>query len=228
MISSLKTSILFLSGMLVRRITFRDWAAIDSRESACHFVSTRAAFVAQKTLYGYLKTRMGIRYPTVFQDDVFLASINIAKLHVYAACLSDLAVFAAARALRDEPLDDAQRRDLALRCFRQGLDDNAAAFQQIESFAVADALRAFQQRLTQVDWHAGPQGRELFSLSPAALYHWAPIAPELKQADREIVINSITFTWRDLRLQFEKRLNGPALAADLVRQAALTDAQPVR
>src|SRR3546814_11390174 len=85
--------------------------------------------MAQKTLYGYLKTRMGTRYPRLFEDDVLIASVDLAKLHIYAACLADLALFAAWRSRQDAPeLLDAQAcRALALACFRQGLADNAAA-----------------------------------------------------------------------------------------------------
>ncbi|EIM73317.1 hypothetical protein A33O_16150 [Nitratireductor aquibiodomus RA22] len=40
---------------------------------------------------------MGTRYPSMFEDDVFIGSINIAKLHVFAACLSDLTIHAVAK-----------------------------------------------------------------------------------------------------------------------------------
>jgi len=82
----------------VGRLTVRrESGPIATVDELAGFVSTRAAFTAQKTLYGYLKTRMGTRYPTMFEDDAFVASIDIAKLHVYAACLADLALFAVSR-----------------------------------------------------------------------------------------------------------------------------------
>lgn len=72
----------FLPEFLARLTVRRDSGPIDTVESLCRFVSTRAAFVAQKTLYGYLKTRMGTRYPRMFEDDVLIASIDVAKMHV--------------------------------------------------------------------------------------------------------------------------------------------------
>lgn len=215
MISLLSKGLAFLPDFVARLKIRRDSGPIDSIDSLCRFVSTRAAFVAQKTLYGYLKTRMGTRYPSMFSDDVFVSSVNIAKMHVYAACLSDLAVFAASRALRDQSADDSTYRDLALRCFRRGLDDNDEQARDVENFSAADVVAAFERRLAFHDWHSNLPARAHFTASPEALFDWAPIAPQIKRDDKEIVQNSIKFTWRYARAQFEKRIDGAAIMADL-------------
>ena len=193
----------------------RESEPIDGTESLCRFVSTRAAFIAQKTLYGYLKTRMGTRYPSMFEDDVFVGSINIAKMQVYAACLSDLAIYAVSRALSGAPLDDSRRRDLALHCFRMGLTDNAEQVASTEAFRPEEAVAAFEKRLAFWDWQDGPSGPDIFSESPEALIRWAPIAPQLKKYDKEIVQNSIKYAWRDIRVQFDSRLDAAAVAAEV-------------
>jgi hypothetical protein len=207
----------FLNRLTIRR----ESGPLDSPESLRNFVSTRAAFMAQKTLYGYLKTRMGTRYPSVFEDDVFVASIDIAKLQVYAACLSDLSLYAATRALEGSEVPADARRALALACFDQGLADNAAAAAGVEAFSAAEAQAAFERRLAFWDWADGPKGADIFSESPAALVRWAPIAAELKQFDSEIVENSIKFKWRDTRRDFERRLDAAAVAAVLRGRATM-------
>ena len=177
----------FLPEFLARLTVRRDSGPIDSTDTLCRFVATRAAFIAQKTLYGYLKARMGTRYPSMFEDDVFASSIDIAKMHVFAACLSDLTLFAVSHALQEETVDDVLRRELALHCFHKGLADNAAAAAQTSAFSVPEAVQAFERRLAFHDWHDGPRGAALFTASPAALFEWAPIAPALKKHDKEIV-----------------------------------------
>lgn len=217
-IPGLKAVRTFLPEFIARLTMRRESAPLDSVSGLARFVSTRAAFIAQKTLYGYLKTRMGTRYPHMFEDDVFVQSINIAKLQVFAACLSDLALFAARRALRDAPLDDESdesRRRLALHCYRQGLSDNAGQAEGVEAFSPAEAEEAFRRRLAFFDWHDGLGDPDIFAESPAALVRWAPIAPELKKFDEEIVRNSVRFAWRDIRGQLEKRIDGPAIASEL-------------
>lgn len=212
---SLKAVRGFLPEFLARLTMRRDSGPIDTVDALRRFVSTRSAFVAQKTLYGYLKTRMGTRYPSMFEDDVFVASIDIAKMHVFAACLSDLSIYAVSRALRDVPSIEVHRV-LAESCFEAGLADNAAQADRVAAFSVEEARTEFERRLAFVDWRAGAQGPAHFTVSPAALVEWAPIAPELKKHDTEIIENSIRFTWRDIRAQFEKRVVTAAIGADLI------------
>ena len=88
---------LFASGFNFRRHIGR----IESLENVEEFIITRSAFIAQKTLFGYVKTRMGTKYPEMFRDDIIIRSVNIAKMHAYAACLSDFCVWAV-------PVDEAE------------------------------------------------------------------------------------------------------------------------
>ena len=57
------------------------------------FIQTKSAWVSQVTLYGYLKTRMGTRYVLHFENDTFMASVNLAKWNIYAVALQDLTLF---------------------------------------------------------------------------------------------------------------------------------------
>jgi hypothetical protein len=189
---------------------------VDSVAALENFVSTRAAFVAQKTLYGYVKTRMGIRYVAMFADANVIASVNIAKMQVFAACLSDLTIYGVAQALHDQPIGNDERQTLALRIFQTGLRDNAG--EAPAQFSAEDAIEAFKQRLTNTDWVKRALQPENFTESPRALLRWAPIADNLKKFDSEIVENSVKFAWRDIREQFNKRLDAAAVAADWTHQ----------
>ena len=218
MIPNLKTARDFLPHFLARLKLRRESGRIGTADSLREFVSTRAAFIAQKTLYGYVKTRMGTRYPSMFEDDVFISSVNIAKMQVFAACLSDLAVFAVSRALVDAACDDAARRQLALACFREGLAQNEDPSVPPEAFDPGAALAAFERRLAFWDWQDGPRGPDIFAESPAALFRWAPISENLKQFDKEIVLNSIRYAWREVRVQLDRQLDAAALAATLAER----------
>ena len=50
------------------------------------FIQGKSAWVSQETLYGYLKTRMGTKYVLMFEDEIFLESINKAKWNIYSEC----------------------------------------------------------------------------------------------------------------------------------------------
>ena len=201
------------------RVTLRrDTAPIDTMVRLDQFVSTRSAFIAQKTLYGYLKTRMGTRYPLMFEDDTFVHSINIAKLNVFAGCLSDLTIHAIAHATRSDIVSDAMRESAARHCFRAGLTENTA--EAPKEFSAEQCIGDFDRRLMATDWSGRALRWENFTCSPKALVEWAPIAPELKQFDREIVENSITFAWRDIREQLDKRLDPAAIIAEIAGHGA--------
>jgi hypothetical protein len=192
-----------------------DTAPIDSVATLEDFVATRSAYVAQKTLYGYVKTRMGTRYPVMFEDANIVASLNIARAHVFAACLSDLTLYTVVAALPDAANDD--RAALARHCYAQALRQNIGAAPA--EFSSDAAIDEFGQRLVEIDWHLARQP-EIFNRSPRALVKWAPIAEKLKKLDSEVVENSVKFAWRDVREQFNKRLAAGAVGADWARQPA--------
>jgi len=189
-----------------------DRSAIQNIDNLVEFIQTRSAYVAQTSLYGYLKTRMGTRFRQVFEDDKFLPSINKAKWRTYGACLSDLTVFAAALTGTENRLGKNEISDLARKCF-------ATAVQQTFDDAEANEVRAevverFEARLEQTHWPNAAIGETAFTSSPIVLLEAAPIADELKERDVEIVTNSIRFRWRDVREQLRKRIDRDAICAE--------------
>jgi hypothetical protein len=194
----------------------RDMGPVDSVAALEKFVASRSAYVAQKTLYGYVKTRMGTRYVAMFEDKNMIASLNIAKMYVFAACLSDLSVYAVATAVYGRSVPNDSSRELARRCYATGLHDNSA--NAPAEFSAQNCTDEFDRRLSDTDWQHGARQPENFSQSPAALVRWAPIADKLKRFDSEIVENSVKFSWRDVREQFNKRLDAAAVVADWTRQ----------
>ena len=62
--------------------------SIKSKKDLEKFIQERSAHVSQTTLYGYLKTRIGVKYIAMMEDEVFLKSINIAKWNIYAVALA--------------------------------------------------------------------------------------------------------------------------------------------
>ncbi len=189
-----------------------DNSPIQTVDSLVEFVQTRAAYVAQTSLYGYLKSRMGTRFRQIFEDEEFLPSINTAKWRTYAACLSDLAVFAAATAGIEKGLGDREITDLARYCFATAVRQT---FDDAEAGKLRDTIAArFDKRIGSVVWHDAAAGEKAFTISPLELINSAPIAEEFKRLDKEIVTNSIRFRWRDVREQLRKKIDRKAICAD--------------
>lgn len=172
------------------------------------FLQTRASYVSQMTLYGYLRARAGIRFPELFENDRFVASINIAKWHMWLACLSDLAAYSGGM-LRRSGAADAAVNELILRVVGEILSETGQPPDAGPEFAAhAERVRV---RLSLCDWAAQADGDGPFVESPTALVYWAPIVEDLKALDEEIVRNSVKFRWNEIRAQMRRALDAPAV-----------------
>lgn len=178
---------------------------VNDPASLKHFLQTRASFVAQTSLYGYLRTRAGMRYPELFDDDPFVVSINIAKWHIWLACLSDLAVYTGGLFLRDSTANSEDVGQLIQDTVAEILAETGHPEEAGNEFAAhAERVRT---RLTQVDWEKITDDEGPFSESPSALVHWSPVIDELKQLDQGIVINSVRFRWQKVRQDLRSSLD---------------------
>ena len=182
---------------------------IDSPDALSRFLDERASFVAQTSLYGYLRTRAGMRYPELFDDDVFVASINIAKWHLWLDCLADISVYAGSRITQRAP-----RELVRIAPMMTSVTDNILA----RTGTPAEAGSEYQvhagqvrNRLARTDWLAVGDDEAAFVASPASLVRWAPVLEELKALDEEIVLNSVRFRWQEVRRDFSQFIDLPAL-----------------
>jgi hypothetical protein len=182
---------------------------ITNRDGLQRFLETRANFVAQASLYGYLRTRAGMRFPELFSDDVFVRSINIAKWQLWLACLADIAVYAgglvASRTgARPETVGELMRSVVEGILAATGMPADAGE----EFEAGAQRVRA---RIALCDWSSVADDETAFSESPAALVRHAPIVDELKQLDEPIVRNSVRFRWQEVRRDLRRDLSAAAV-----------------
>lgn len=191
---------------------------IDSAEALARFLGERASFLAQTSLYGYLQTRAGMRYPELFDDDAFVVSINVAKWQLWLDCLSDLTVYAGARIAQHRP-DETPRLGHALQ------DVLEAVLARVGTPAEAGAdfgphAAQVRERVARTDWLAVGPDEAAFTESPAGIVRWAPVKAELKALDEEIVRNSVRFRWQAVRRDFAAQLRLAPLVASLTQPQA--------
>ena len=72
---------------------FKPKQKINNYDELKNFIQKKSAWISQVTLYGYLKTRMGAKYVLMFEDEIFLGSINKAKWNIYAVTLQDFCLY---------------------------------------------------------------------------------------------------------------------------------------
>ncbi|MDA7703306.1 esterase [Candidatus Pelagibacter sp.] len=163
-----------------------------------HFIQTKSAWVTQVTLYNYLKTRMGTRYVLHFDNDVFMASLDIAKWNIYSVALQDLTLFTFSYLKVNFNYQDI---DKSKEIFSKILDDEISNKMPLD--IIEEAKRTFNERLRNINWEIYYKDLP-FNPSALSLYKWAPIAEELKTLDRKIVLNSMILKWDIIKKEFEK------------------------
>ena len=191
---------------LIRIIHARlDNSELEGTEKLIEFIHSRAAYVAQTSLYGYLKTRMGRQYVDIFKDEFFAPSLNRAKWELYFACVSDLTVYAISNIVTKSNLTDEEISNKAKfifdECVARTLDDNCPPV------IMTQAKNSFTNRSQITVWANAAIGENAFSLSPEALASSSPVTEEFQELDREIVLNSVRFRWNNIREEFQKRYN---------------------
>ena len=162
-----------------------------------NFIQTKSAWVTQVTLYNYLKTRMGTKYVLHFDNDEFMASVNLAKWNIYSVALQDLTFFTFSYLKVNF---NYQNINQAIEIFNKILDDEISNKMPLD--IIKNAKEDFNERLKNLNWDIYYKDIP-FNPSALSLYKWAPIAEELKTLDRKIVLNSMILKWDIIREEFK-------------------------
>ena len=164
------------------------------------FIQTKSAWVTQVTLYGYLKTRMGTRYVLHFENDKFMGSVNLAKWNMYSVALQDLTFFTFSKLKADFNYQEMKNAE---EIFFKILDDETS--NKMPQDIIEEAKKNFVERMRTINWNTYHNDLP-FNPSALSLYKWAPIADELKNLDRKIVLNSVILKWDVVKKEFVERI----------------------
>ena len=174
--------------------------SIKSKKDLQKFIQQRSAHVTQTTLYGYLKTRIGVKFTAMVEDDVFSESINIAKWNIYMTAIADCSLYVFSYLIAEKNLKENDCKEIYLDIIENekenGLTDEI--YQR--------AKQEFLNRYDKIDFKKYYLENP-FKESCLALYNWAPIADELKTLDKEIVLNSMRLKWNLKIDEFKKLTN---------------------
>ena len=171
---------------------------IKNIKELSEFIQKKSSWVSQVTLYGYLKTRMGTKYVLMFDDEIFLSSINKAKWNIYVVALQDLTLYTISYLNVFHNYNDTSKAkeiydEIIVNEIKNGMPEELAS----------RGREKFQERLIKIDWKKYYNSWP-FNESALALYEWSPVAQELKSLDRKIVLNSMILKWENVQDEFIK------------------------
>jgi len=165
------------------------------------FIQRKSAWVSQETLYGYLKTRMGAKYVLMFDDEIFLGSINKAKWNIYAVALQDLTFYCLSYLKNNSNFDQTLvAKDIYEEILNEEINN------EMPNDIIESSKKKFNERLEKIDWIKYYLNLP-FNKSALALYEWSPVAEELKSLDKKIVLNSMILKWDNIKKEFIKLIN---------------------
>ena len=180
---------------------FKPKKKINNYSDLKEFIQKKSALVSQVTLYGYLKTRMGAKYVLMFDDEIFLGSINKAKWNIYVVALQDLNFYTISYLKNVRGLDDTEK---AKELFYEILNEEKE--NKIPEDIFENAKKQFDDRYNKINW-INYYNSLPFNTSALALYEWSPIADELKTLDKKIVLNSMILKWDNVKEEFQNIIN---------------------
>ena len=176
---------------------------INTKEDLQKFIQQRSAHITQNTLYGYLKTRMGHKFTIMVDDEVFSESINIAKWNIYMVALADCTFYVFSYLINEKNLRDNDSKEIFLNIINKEKENGLS--EEIHDKAKENFLKRYES----IDFNKYHLENS-FDESCRALYHWSPIADELKTLDKKIVLNSMKLKWNLIVDEFKnltKNLN---------------------
>ena len=175
----------------------KNFLKINNERDLGIFIKEKSAFVTQSTLYGYLKTRMGLKQYMMFTDDVFVESVNKAKWNIFSEAVTDLTFYSISFLNKKYNIDSLDPNKIYTNIL-----DNEISNGLTNEISERYKLK-FKDKLNSFNIKEYTDNNP-FSNSCNALFHWAPIADELKELDKEIVINSIKNKWMLVVADLEK------------------------
>ena len=180
---------------------FKKTKKIENYSDLKEFIQKKSAWVSQVTLYGYLKTRMGAKYVLMFEDEIFLGSINKAKWNIYTVALQDLTFYTISYLKNERNLHDTEKsKEIYFGILEEELNN------ELPKEIYEKAKKEFSQRYEKINWIDYYKSLP-FNNSALSLYDWSPIAEELKILDKKIVLNSMILKWDNVKNEFKEILN---------------------
>ena len=174
---------------------------LTKQSELIEFIHRNASFVSQVTLLTYIKARAGTQYPKLFENPEYLQSIEIARSHLYASCVADLAFYV----INEHCLNDIQKK--AIHAILSNLVDEVFSFAKCDETIIkrSDEMKKNCEKNLKA-LRSEAIDHKLFKMSSDTFFRWAPMAEEFKKDDEEIMRNSIHFRWIEVRRELRERI----------------------
>lgn len=178
------------------------------------FIDAHAAFVVQKGIYEYSRARAGHYSKVLFGEAGFQQAVEVSRWQAYPLGLAMVGEVATAvlQEATDLERQTVVRRvsDLTLTCF-DGWDVPAA----LDAPTWYGLRTALVERLNRIGLHPPKRAMDIPMTTAEAYFELMPIHESLRGQDFPTMRNYLRVTICNVHDQLAKRIDAPALAADI-------------
>jgi hypothetical protein len=181
------------------------------------FIAGESAVIAQKTAMGYCTAKTGSFSYALFQERRFIDALAICRWEAFAAVLSDMLVIVETFLRPHAPEQGAVIGRALAGMYASILRSHPAPRHRPEGWS--EAIAAFERRLAAAQ--AGPpvEPAAVATASGRRLYEVLPLHTNYRVDDEHVIVASVTFQMVGVWDTMRRRIDGPAVARELIAAA---------
>jgi hypothetical protein len=193
-------------------------APIRSHADLADFIDRQTAFLTQKGIYEYSRARAGHYAKVLFADAGFVAAIEDARWRAYPLGLAMVGELVTG--LLRPHLDSDPRQLLALGELVLSVFDRYPVPPSIGTEGWQQARAELAHRLETAGLHAPKPAKDIPTPLAQNYFDLMPIHPSLRGRDFPTTRNYLRVTLCNIHDELTKRVDGPALGAELRQRLA--------
>ncbi|MCG6121785.1 MAG: esterase [Microvirga sp.] len=198
----------------VERPRATDW------DGATEAIRSGAAYLAQGSVYSYLRARTGMAGPRLFQDEGFAFALDICKWEGFACAAQDLILILEGD-LRDRPLGPREGLEDALVALYEAAlaREPAPAHRADEGWS--DVVAEFRGRLADALAAPPRKAEEISGATARRLMRHAPVEEAIRVSDIGMVLNNVAFRFVDYKRRMREDIDYDAVAGAIAARASV-------
>jgi hypothetical protein len=204
--------------MIGRLFQRRNKAKVDTVAALAEFLEQRAALISQKSVVGYCNVKTMLPLFELMKDKPFADAFEVSRWEAFGAALADLVVVA------DQYLRPASGThaigDALAALYSRVLSRHPVPAHRGDGWTAE--INILRRRLADARLAAPQPVGEIAKVSAQRIFETMPIHERLREPDGPAIKANVQFLMVGMAHEFESRLDGPAIVADMRQSSAAT------
>lgn len=183
-----------------------------------NFLDREAAFLSQQASIEYSRARTGLLAQRIFNEDAFIAALEICRWEAFAAVLADMIVITEGRLRPFLPSHQLELRTALERAYGDIL--GRYPLPEHRSHGWGEVLAALPPRLARAQLGPPRPPHSVAVRSAKRLFDTLPFHPSVRKNDKEMVVNSVRFGMIRFCERMAEKLDLPAIAQSIAAISA--------